>query len=268
MVGNIFQPLLGGGGLKKMIDAINSIGAATSLVLCLDAGDGNSYAGGVAQQWTDVSGAGNHYNRGTSASADGADPTFNGAVNNLASSTNFSFDGADWFTPVATTTFDDAWHKDNATLTIAAWVYFPSIGSTFPQVLCNSDGTTRGVFFQLGNNNIYFTVKNETVYTDFTWGNVSALFGTWAFYCVSVNEAGGAAASHFNVNGSVVTFDGTYPTPTVTSPSSNLNIGKNSTNGQTLINTTSISTIAAWNRALSSTETTQLFNATRGRFNI
>jgi len=261
--------LKGGEPLPPMYtakEAVDTLSIGANLVMCLDAGDANC-TNGTAQQWSDVSGANNHYNRGTYSFAESNDPTFNGSAGGL-SNAYWSFDGADVFAPVAATSFDDGWHKDNAAVTVAAFAFLPAAGvvGNNPVILCNSDPTSPGIFFQLNVNDIQWTVRDASAWTDYSGGDVSALFGKWGFYGVSINEAGGASASHWNVNGVITPFNGAYPAPSANNPAGSLHIGRRINDGQFLANGTRLGLVVAWNRALSQAELENFRAALANRF--
>ena len=120
----------------KLIDQITSAGLLADLVICLDAGDDNSYSGGSSQDWTSVaadwteSGEGNlsaPWRRGSGTGSDSADPTFNGTAGDTSSAEYFSFDGGDYFENPGTGLTDthpiQKIHNNNADFTIMFAVY-------------------------------------------------------------------------------------------------------------------------------------------------
>lgn len=123
----------------RLIGMVGQAGLSTSLSFCLDAGDANSYAGS-GQQWSDVSGQGNHYYRGADNTATTDDPTFAGTAGGLSESDYFSFDGGDYFSPVGSPTFDDGWSKDGGVFSVAVVFYSAASGSA--RALIGNAGAT------------------------------------------------------------------------------------------------------------------------------
>ena len=68
--------MAGTGKNYPLIDYIGELSLNSNLVLCLDAGDANSYTSG--QKWLDRSGNGYDFFLGTTDSVQASDPTFNG----------------------------------------------------------------------------------------------------------------------------------------------------------------------------------------------
>jgi hypothetical protein len=101
----------------------------TNLQFCLDAAAASSYTSG--QTWTDMTGQGNDFYRGATASATTDDPTHNGTPGALSSNEYFSFDGGDYF---RLTQSNPSWvndmHKNNAAWSWILWVYTANVGAT------------------------------------------------------------------------------------------------------------------------------------------
>jgi hypothetical protein len=72
-------------------------GAQDGLQMILDAGSDSSYDGS-SQTWTDDTGNGNDFWRGSSSSSQSIDPTFNGTVGRRSENEYFSSNGDDLFT--------------------------------------------------------------------------------------------------------------------------------------------------------------------------
>lgn len=248
--------------------AIAAQGLATSLVLCLDAGDANSYPG-TGQQWTDTSPQAVNYNLGATSSSEASDPTFNGTGGRLTGGEYFSCDGGDFFSPVATTTIDDAWHKDGATVTVATAIWIPSTPSnTYRTIIGNYNSAQNAVSLTIiDTNNLSWRVEGGST-TNFAWGSITAIQNAWAIVIVSVNENGGAGASHWNVNGAITAFNGSYTSPSAANSAGNLQIGRDATGSSIVPNTFRYSAIAAWNRTLSQAETAKLFQEMRWRYGL
>jgi hypothetical protein len=145
---------------KKLIDSITDEGLTSGLVLCLDAGDENSYDPGVqTAKWLDVSGNGYDFYRGSSVGGDGAEPTFNGSAGGKSGNEYFSFDGGDYFTYDSA---NEAWMNSLHSNT-AQWSVFFAM---------------RGAFSSpFGNNFIFGTTESGTG-CRFTWDDNGALYIT------------------------------------------------------------------------------------------
>jgi hypothetical protein len=181
-------------------------------VLVLDAGDAASYDGS-AQQWNDLSGGGNHFNRGSTNGADATDPTFVGTAGRLSQGEYFSFDGGDFLTPVGAPTFDDAWHLDNATVSMVALFFHASAGTK--GIFGNSDSSTaQGIRFGVTANGQFLCKNGSGTATNMASVGLVGV-GEWNFIGCSVNEAAGANGSVLRVNSRVNLRDGTYATPGV-----------------------------------------------------
>lgn len=127
----IHQVIAASGGVAKgLFSMIQEAGLSTNCVLALDAGDISSYAGSGAQQWTDLSGSGHHYNRGSTSGVDATDPTLAGTAGALDETNYWStFAGSPPFSIVSgPTTFDDAWAQSGGKFTIACVLYLSSAG--------------------------------------------------------------------------------------------------------------------------------------------
>jgi hypothetical protein len=254
--------------VKSFVTAFTDLGLTTNLVLALDAGDSNSYSG-AGQQWSDVSGQGNSYNRGLTTSSESEDPAFNGSAGMLSANEYFLFDHttpADRMSSVSTTTFDDSWHKNNAALTLALAIYIPSSGaSTLRRLGTNYTTPTGnpGFFFEIDTSNqLKIASWNGSADSSDYWGNVNAIDDNWAIIIVSINEAGGAGASHWNVNGTISTFNASYTSPSSTNPPINWVIGAGLYSG------TRLGAYFAWNRTLSQAETASVFSVMRTRYGL
>jgi hypothetical protein len=113
-----------------LMTAIQKAGLTGSLKLALDAGDDASYPSGGAK-WLDRSGGGFDFFRGTTASSEATDPTFNGVAGRFSANEYFSFDGGDYF---VYDTAMEQWmkdlHKTNRALTLISVAYIPTDATT------------------------------------------------------------------------------------------------------------------------------------------
>lgn len=217
-----------------LLGILTRLGLTGSLQLCLDAGDILSYASG--QQWTDRSGNGNHFNRGTTSASEAADPTFNGTAGNLSESEYWSFDGGDLFQETAAQTFADGWMQDGSKFTLLSLVYPPSAGFSADCFIFSTRADEHAILC---------TSANKLAYAPFfTLGTSSNSFtgAAWNFAAVSYDENGGAAGSFLRLGSTVTTFNGNIGGSAASGANS---VG--SGNAHQIQNTTRMSMLAAWN---------------------
>jgi hypothetical protein len=213
------------------------------LVLALNAADPNSYPGS-GTTWRDMSGNGNN---GTLTNG----PTFNSG-----NAGSIVFDGVDDYVSCG----------NNATVqinqgTISAWVRTSSPGSSF-----------RGIITKQQN---YGLFTNNGVLVTYDWGNgqtrttgINIADGTWKNVAMSFTTNTGTPSNNtiIYLNGSaILTTTTKFVDNTV-----NVELGRGGTipTGNTQFLNGNISTGLVYNRALSSTEILQNYNATKGRFGL
>lgn len=196
-----------GGGGSSLISIITSLGLTSGLKVCLDAGDINSY-NGTSQTWTDTSGEGNSYFRGTTSGAQGSDPTFVGTPGGLSSNDYFSFDGNDQFAETTNQTWADGFGLDGALFSMLAVVWIPDSLSGFHGIFSN------GLPFNSGSAmNFYYEDDDKLHYADspFSVFPESSNFrssNSWNFCGLSVSENAGATGSFLQLQTTVTTFNG------------------------------------------------------------
>jgi hypothetical protein len=207
------------------------------LVLSLDAGDRNSYPGG-GTVWNDMSGNGN-----------------NGTLTN---GSTFSFDNG------GSIVFDGVNDYVNTTLnidanpnTLCSWCYPTAVTSTsgYGIVLTDNGGWDKG--FEINN-----SLWQIHVGTNLTSTGVSAFANIWQYGCLSYTST----SMNFYLNGVLVWSGGS---PGV-SAGSNVEIGRanySGGNGSRFF-VGKISNVFIYNRALSSTEILQNYNATKTRYGL
>ena len=215
----------------------------SGLVLCLNAADKNSYPG-TGTTWTDLSG---NSNNGTLTNG----PTFN-----TGSGGSIVFDGVDDYVTCG----------NNSSLqinqgTISAWVRTTSPGSSF-----------RGIITKQQN---YGLFTNNGVLVTYDWGNgqtrstgINIADGTWKNVAMSFTTNTGTPSNNtiIYLNGSaILTTTTKFVDNTV-----NVELGRGGTipTGNTQFLNGNISTGLVYNRALSSTEILQNYNATKTRFGL
>lgn len=267
---------------QRMINVIKRLGLTTDLQLCLDAGDLASYDGS-SQTWTDASGNGNSFFRGLTSGATATDPTFNGTSGRQSAAEYFSFDGGDGFFQSAAHTFANSWHKDNATFTVAAWIWIVAGAGADAGIplLRNFAGTSqRGITIHalplssyggtyVGMVNASGSAQNflpptQDVITE----------AAWQFVAVSFSEGSGASFTQCNAFQELFAAD-TYSSPSASDPSESLCAGGGPDVGSSVFNNliypangNRINSLMAWNRALSQAELLSLYNARKSAFGL
>lgn len=248
---------------------LRRLGLATNLRLCLDAGDAASYTSG--QKWLDTSGNGYDFFLGLDGSATATDPTFNGTAGGLSSAEYFSFDGADYFTYDTTNeTWMENLHKDNAIFTFMAWVYIGAQGSS--QGLFGNNAATNtniGIVWQVASSNVQaLTVTNGTAASMLQTSSTTVPAGSWLCLGASLNEATGAGGIIWFQNGVTNTDTSTYTSPSASGATFTSAIGSRGNANGILTNNSRMAMFMAWEAALSLSQMTAFYNATRGRFGI
>lgn len=256
----------------KMIDVLRDLNLTTNLKLCLDAGDSQSYDGS-SQTWTDLSGGGYNFYRGTTSGAEGSDPTFNGSAGHQSKNEYFSFDGGDWFTlNQSNPSWVSAIHKNNAVFTIIEWIYANNIDSPTKPYGSMGTASASASGFYFGNTatgtglDIELNVQNTTSTALLTKSAIQATNNAWNMLGISMTESTGALT--FVINGS---FDAqtskTYSSPgTDAGLTMRLNNDPSADAAETSGNRSAI--VAILDIALTQAQMTSIFTATRGRFGV
>jgi hypothetical protein len=232
----------------------NSSIVTTSLISCLDAGNPRSYPGsGTA--WRDVSGNGIN---GTLING----PTYSG--NNLG---YLSFDGVDDYVECSTSL---PGISGNVAASIGCWFMAVGGSSTTFYPLVGWGGSTSGDALMLGLNqpsqsnslNVQFNGGNWVATADNTYAP-----NTW-YYFVCTKTPGNANTTtkiYLNAQEQALTYTVSLIPNFVVETN---RIGQWVNPGYTTKFPGRVSNTQMYNRALSATEITQNFNATRGRYGI
>jgi hypothetical protein len=254
-----------------MLSAIQRLGLTTDLVLCLDAGDAASYDGS-SQTWTDVSGQGNSFFRGSTSASQASDPTFNGSAGSQSASAYFSFDGGDWLTESSAHTFADSWHKNNAVWTFV--MVFYRVSDAAHAIFYNSDGTTEhGVGIQIAGSDQapFVNAFNGSGSAALSLNPSAALALTknaWNFYAVALNEATGANGATVRVNGNSESLTSTYSSPSSTNPTRATLIGATGDTSLPLPSGSRLAAVAAWNTRLTDTNLENLYTLLKAKYSL
>lgn len=252
-------------GNVALSTVLSRLGLTDNLRLCLDAGDSASYTSG--QSWLDRSGNGYDFFLGATSGATTDDPTFNGVAGTLSSAEYFSFDGGDVFQYDTTNeTWMENIHKDNAQFTLMAWVYFGSFSAAQGLFGNNASANTgftwvvtAGALMSLLTTNGGATVLNQA-------STYVLPATTWV--CVGLSLDEGRTLRWF-ANGPRDTDPNTYASPSSSGATYTTQIGSRGNANNRLVSGTRMASFMAWEgRALTSTEMTAVYQATRNRFGV
>lgn len=253
---------------KNFFQALQALSLTSNLKLCLDPGALDSYDGS-SQSWLDLSGTGTTFFKGATSGVEASDPTFAGTAGALGDA-RFTMDGGDYFRiSGGNPTWVQNLHKNNALLTFCGW-YKPGADFSGAQAMFGT------LINASANNGIQFTIRNTADarvlvssgsqdLSNISSFTVSA--NVWTFLGLSIDEAGNVC--HMQKDATTETFGGAYAGPTVNNASASLEIGACgnaalpwNANGQ-------IGAVAMWEgTALSSTELTSIYQATRQRYGV
>ncbi len=244
-----------------LITILNTLGLTTELKLCLDAGDIASYPGGAEQTWTDRSGNGFNFFRGSSSGAQSSDPTFNGTAGACSENEYWSFDGGDFFQETAAHGFDDNWHKNNGAFTIVVLARtVPAAGHqaffSNNDFLSAQDGMH---FYQTSLHHLSLFLGNQSGSDlNLTTAATVAPWDQWHFLAVAIDEAVGANGATLQIGSTQESFTSTHPAPSASNPDGSLRLGSDSVGGAAMVTGARLGCIAAWNRRLSNAELNSL----------
>jgi hypothetical protein len=222
------------------------------LVLYLDAANTKSYVSG-STIWNDISRGGNN---GTLTNG----PTFSSG--NLGS---IVFDGID--DRVSQTSAINTGQN----FTVSSWIYPTLLGTTRRAIAGNSYpySSRDGWFFCTagGANNTFFMSIGADVSYKIAAANTLNT-NEWSFVTAVVQNGGGSIDLY--KNGLIITsFAGSVITSgTITYNTAQFNVGFRTVGGTTDPYTGNITSVSIYNRALSSDEILQNYNATKSRFGL
>lgn len=235
---------------KTLLQILEENSLTTSLQLCLDAGDAVSYPG-TGQNFVDRSGNTVDYFLGATSGSEASDPTFNGTAGGCSETEYFSFDGGDYFTSQAATTFDDGWHKNNGIFSamLAFFVTTANI-ATAHRFLNNdvdnnaTDGTDIGMLA---------TAKPRVSISGTSNGSATSVTADVPnLFVVAYDES--VPQVRVKLNSNAVEQAAAAASTNVNNAPNSLRIGARGNAGVPVPNGTRIYMVAAWNRYLSSAE--------------
>jgi hypothetical protein len=267
------------GGLdasSTMREVIHALGLTSGLQLILDAGDEDSYTSG--QTWTDLSGAGTDFYRGSTSSSQSTDPTFNGVVGGRSSAEYFSLDGGDFFTIVsANPSWVEDMHQSGGTWTVAEWIRVGTLSdSNYWGSLGDGQLTgqpTTGILLGVGvtavgttNSQFLAQVNNNSSSAWFKKSTASVTGSAWNFVAASVNLGTGLGV--LQINGTTESSTTAPGALAAGSATAKLNIGAIGSGEFPDTSGMRFGQIAIWDTALSAAQLAALFQASRGKYGI
>lgn len=240
-----------------LYDQIVRRSLTSQLQLCLDAGDSRCYDGS-SQTWSDCSGNGHDFERGTSGSVESIDPSWTGSIGSWADSTYFAFDGTQYFTPTSFHTFAQGWHKNNGAFTMAAIVYLPTfVGVEIIFSTRNGSAADAGVNFRMtGAGLLTCSHSISTSGREVVSSAAAATQNSWNFLAISFDEA--TTTMRMQINGTAET-----PTASASTDTDNhadpMAIGNVPDLGDPISAGHRMAAFAAWNTALGATALANLY---------
>jgi hypothetical protein len=277
----LVPPAMVGARGTSLINTLKNLDLTTNLQVCLDAGDLNSWPGS-GQVWKDLSGNGNDFNLGSSSSSDSADPTFNGVAGRKSTADYFSYDGGDRFTLAAASppSWQSGMHKAGGKFTILQWAYVGNLTGLAPSQTgfgcgdaANSSGPTDYIAFT--NSATTQNALSIAVTNGANAGVVNAkstlLVTNNAWQMISVAIDVDTRAILFGINETTETVASVgSASPSSADSHASLVLGAISGNGDAPvpINGCRIAATAIYTSALSASNLTSIFNASRDRFGV
>ena len=253
---------------KDAKEIVDLLGIGTALEICADVGDSSSYDGS-SQTWLDLSGNGYDFFRGTTNGADATDPTFNGSSGGLSSADYWSFDGGDYFTYDTTNeTWMDNIHKDNALFSYICWIY--PAGAAQNGICGTAQPTTQvgfGSNINTSNGVLNFNISNGSgTLARSISPNLGAADGAWQMAAYSIDEAGDVYTAF--LNGTSATGAASYSSPSAAAATNTFRIATRGGASTPPPNGARMAMYLAWSRALSLSEITAFYAASRWRFGV
>lgn len=223
------------------------------LILDLDAGKKDSY-NRLGTTWNDVSG---NRNNGTLINFSSPSPQ---TIWNGDNGGSIIFDGTNDYVDCGNNSI-----INTAVNTCTINVWFKQTASASYKFLTGKGPSDADENFLLAvgytDNRLYFDVGGGGAYVYITY---SYSLNTWYNICATHNRVGGSSTLLIYING--ILIPGTVINPTLTPITNNSNFTIGSARGNTLNFPGNISIVNLYNRALSSSEVLQNYNATKGRY--
>lgn len=273
--GLVAQPRAGAS--SSMREIVHALGLTSGLKVLLDAGDNASYDGS-SQTWTDLSGGGYSFLRGTTSGAEGSDPTFNGTAGGRSANDYFSHDGGDLFTlNQAAPSWQSDMHQSGALFTMLFWNYVNNISSLAPtqnfvgagDALSAASAASAISFTASGSSlrHLSFSVNNETTLVGGGASTLAVNNNAWNMIGVALDMAAGDIT--FQINGSSETISASFTSPSAVSSHTPLRLGALAADAYGAVSNGCRSSFAGiWSSVLTSTQRGNFWQATRGKFGL
>ena len=211
----------------------------SGLVLALDAADRNSYVSG-STTWSDISGNGN-----TGTLTNG--PTFDGGNGG-----SILFDGTNDYVQNSNTSFN------YSNISISTWIRRDTTSTTFSVIISKESASTGWILHIINTNKIYWKINGSDATATTSLSSLTA--GVW--YYITSTYNGSQLAVYINS-----VLDNTSNNNSgIVSNSATIRIGEYQTTGNAFKG--NIANIQIYNRALTTTEILQNYNATKTRFGL
>lgn len=261
--------ILGGGAGPSLREAVAGVTGLVNCRLILDIADLACFPGS-GETIADISGQANDFWNGIGATT-ANNMVFVGTAGDFQIGTYFRADGeADWGTMKVKPTWIDAFHKNNAQWSF--YVCFYSVGSGGIQgVFGNADSTLNSIGV------VSYIDDDDDVVVSIANGSGSAARRTeiktnvthnqWHRWGASIDEGGGASASHHIYAGTQNTFNGSYTSPSSSPASNAMEICALGDGGDLAPDTLSrFGCLAMWNTNISITQMKAVDTIMAGRY--
>lgn len=251
----------------SLFGIISDLGLTSGLKLCLDAGDAASYDPAVqTAKWLDTSGNGTDFFRGTTASVQSMDPTFNGVGGGLSSAEFWSSDGSDYF---GYDTSMETWmhdlYKENAVWSCIAVAKPTSVSAS--KVIFASGATSRIRFnIQQPGGNLRIFGYNGGATSIACDAAAAVNVNAWNVVGACVDDTSDSCRVFTNGVNEEFAVGYTSP-PTTNAGGASFLVGKDT--GTSTYMPENFACIAVWQGvALTSAQLTDIYNAIKGRFGL
>lgn len=251
-----------------MADVIKHLGVQSGIQLVVDAGDASCYPGS-GQVVTDRSGNGTSMQFGSTTGSDADDPGFAGVAGRQSAGEYFTttVSGSTWgFIKVPSPpAFYATMGKQNALFTFAGWVYNdahdPTFGDPIFQVGRSTEaGISLGFASSSGSNAWSLNhFANGGAYSSSFFSGFTSTDDAWMFLALAFDEASGSVLVQKNSSQQSGSY--TYSASPSENPSE-VSLQMAAASGSV----GRVNSAAVWNRKLTASEITSLYNATKTKF--
>lgn len=270
-----YKPNLGfyGASSGSLYGHLTTLGLTSSLQLCLDAGDAESYDG-TSQKWLDRSGGGYDFFRGTDGTAQATDPTFNGTAGKLSSGEYFSGDGADYFTYDTTIeTWMQNLGKTGQSVTVFGHIRIPSdTDTTIFGTNSNTNSTGASFGYVASFNKLVYTVQRGDASTFDNAGDAGPDISASLPMTLSCGFAwtlGNGTSYTVHINGTNYTGTSTQAVSSSNAPGgNNMRLMARGDASRIFPSGARLFDLAIWSTKLTDADLQRLHNATKARYGL